>query len=657
MRKDRDLEWLVSDSQGAFAMGTALGVRTRKYHGFYMGIPGRTQTAYLADLEFECNGISLWPHLYWGPQGMVQNPDGEALSLSGEFKNRARGPAWQWKLAQGQLTFRVEAARPAGITVSWDWASHGDEPALLKVRGFWAMRDLHALGGQEWAWKCLDFNSRLRSASGGQGTIVSQAGDRVAFCYFRGPWQWKDHPLWYERFYYPIEIERGYEGQEDLYSAGVFEVILHPGESCEWWNSVDPGVFELGTPSEHFLQSSYPSRVFDFKMTHPAGIVAGFPWFGEWGRDTFVSLPGLAAAWLDGEAPSGEFKGSVPWIRELLNRWGSWIHTKGSLPNVLEANGQLQWDSCDATLWWCHSLSGLWTYTLVFQEFYPTLKLEFMSLLEEAIEAIAGGRHRFLKMRSDGLLEVTEAYTSWMDARIGGQPVTPRLGALPEINALWFQAIALYQLWGGHIRWLKGAGGLAGLGLRVLECGEPTRPNVVFMHSIPLAPSFVLSALGLPVDGCVESDLMRLYEEFWTPVGLRTLSLHDPRYLPFYRGHPTERDASYHQGPVWAWLGGHFEVACDRLSWIRSAKLTDPSGWASALLGAKTLPPTFLNQMPILGHIAELFDGDSPFAARGAPAQAWSLACLEEASARRRWKLDQKITVILMQYNKQGSFV
>jgi glycogen debranching enzyme len=163
------------------------------------------------------------------------------------------------------------------------------------------------------------------------------------------------------------------------------------------------------------------------------------------------------------------------------------------------------------------------------------------------------------------------------------------------------------------------------------ECGELERPNGVFLHSVPLAPSFVLR------DARALSERLRSIAALqWTPVGLRTLAPSSPDYKPAYQGGQPERDSMYHQGPPWAWLGGHFQMARARLA--RKAIVPDirfvsgSPGWG-----------------PIHGHIAELFDAEPPFAPRGAPAQAWSLACFEEAAARRRARVDAVLTRALAQ--------
>src|SRR5205823_4623140 len=155
-------------------------------------------------------------------------------------------------------------------------------------------------------------------------------------------------------------------------------------------------------------------------------------------------------------------------------------------------------------------------------------------------------------------------HSTWMDARVNGIAVTPRMGRLPEINALWFQARCLHALWLTENR--AGAdpallSQLEALGKQALECKEPHRPNTIFLHSLPLSPSFVMreqEALG--------ADLAGIAERFWTPVGLRTLDASDPHFHAHCVGNQDQRDFSYHQGPAWAWLGGHYLMARARLA-------------------------------------------------------------------------------------------
>jgi hypothetical protein len=210
--------------------------------------------------------------------------------------------------------------------------------------------------------------------------------------------------------------------------------------------------------------------------------------------------------------------------------------------------------------------------------------------------------------------------------------VTPRLGALPEINALWFQAHCLHWIWTKSKS--TDADEIKRLGKLVLGCKEVDRPNMIFLHSIPLAPSFVLNdsrSLG--------TDLKIALDKLWTPVGLRTLSPNHPGYRPRCEGDQTTRDQAYHQGPPWGWLGGHFEMARNRFMGALAGENPEDI--------KKTSQAEWNN--PIAGHLPELFDAEFPFTPRGTPAQAWSLACAEEATARRKGRVDAKLTQLLAQ--------
>jgi len=618
-------EWIVADQRGAFAMGTLEGVRTRKYHGFFMGVAGRTETAYLADLEIVCNGIALWPHFYAGPEGAVYFPDPSEQGVKGQAKILEDGsPHWKWRLPGGVLSFSVRALAPGGIRLEFQWQapkSRTPKNATLRIRGFFAMRNLHALGGETWEWHFSSSGEKERAL------VVCPNGTEV-YQYLRGNWNWLPEPQWNQNFHYLKEAERGYAANENLYSAGQLEVLLAPGEVCDWSMALDEN--DLGS-TYNYIPPRVVTRLEDFVLTRPAGIVAGFPWFGEWGRDTFVTLPGLVGAVLkdNGEGTSfGSIGGLESWIYEILHRWGSWIDRSGMLPNLIEKDGECQWQSCDATLWWCHSLASLWAYSLCPPYPFAELRLDFSGLLSRAIASIRESRHLFLKESPEGLLEVTAPHTSWMDAQVKGVPVTPRTGFLPEINALWFEARCLHGLWSEN-----GTGTeVKNLGNRVLQCQERGRPNRIFMHSLPLAPSFVLQSHAL-----AEQELTELAEKFWTPVGLRTLDPHDLQFRARCVGDPEQRDLSYHQGPAWGWLGGQFEIARDRLRGrSKESKHT-------------MFTRENLEDLPIEGHIPELFDAEPPFTPRGAPAQAWSLGCLEEAKARRRMRVDSKISKVLAQ--------
>jgi glycogen debranching enzyme len=613
-------EWLVADQQGGFAMGTPGGYRLRKYHGLYLGVASRSETAYLLDLEIECNGAKLWPHCFASSQGSVIAPDLSKIPAVQFTQNP--GPQWTWDLTLGRLTFSVEAGASGGISLKWTWSSAQAGQAELKIRPFVGLRSIHATGGLPWEWETLGSADRAR--------ILNPEGDALQFL-LEGGLQWRSDPIWYRDFRYPEEATRGYDCQEDLFSAGELSVVLRKGSSCGLVMSEKSECLDRyqNTPRQRRVAKKR-SPILDFVLNDPAGVVAGYPWFGEWGRDTFVSLPGIVSAMLrHSDSPEDVWR----WTHEVLSRWGELIPKFGMLPNLIDKEQTHQWESADATLWWCHSLASLWQMSLGSAPILDRVR-EFSDQLDQAIHSIRTGKHLFLEEAPSGLLNVTQPHTTWMDARVNGSAVTPRTGFLPEINALWFQALCLQALWSEGDKETRSDDfeKLTTLARDVLQCREPDRPNSVFLHSLPLAPSFFIKDQDL-----LRSELAHLSELFWTPVGLRTLSPRHPDYQPHCVGTQEQRDRAYHQGPVWGWLGGHFEMARARLK----------TNSEEALSQSRMLTPEILKAVPIEGHVPELFDAEPPFTARGAPAQAWSLACLEESASRKRYRLDSKLTQVL----------
>jgi hypothetical protein len=627
-------EWLVVDGRGAFAMGSVHGPRVRKYHGFFLGISGRSEASFISDMSFELDGKDLWPHFYREqgeiPQGVVFPP------ITARYEPAFGFPSWVWDLSGGHLSFSVEACDPGGISLSWRWKAHQSAfsamPKKLDVRLLAGMRPLHSLGGQQWNWEAR--GDRLQISS---PVPDEERTERWIEARLEGRWSKRDAPLWYENFYYSEECARGYPAQESLFSAGILSVHLdeaHPVASLVFAERGE----DLGSGNirrlPHKRKTTDP--VFDFMLTDPPGVVAGFPWFGEWGRDTFISLPGIVGRSLRGRNLGVENEQKVcGWAIELLSGWGKWISLSGMLPNVIEKGGSHQWQSADATLWWTHSLASLWAMSIADPRMaagpLATLKTRFLPLLESAIRAIRTGQHLFLRTQGENeRLEVLEAHTTWMDARVDELAVTPRAGALPEINALWFQARVLRALWSGGIHSFAGVENWA---RDALSCREPDRPNTVFLYSLPLAPAYILSLLEGDtgdIEGA-KSALSEIRKKFWTPVGLRSLAQTHPNYRAVYAGTQRERDLSYHQGPVWGWLGGHYEMAARRFG--PEVPMREP--------GASEPRPLLLST--IEGHLAEIYDPEPPYAPRGAPAQAWSLACHEEAKVMAEMEVDLEI--------------
>jgi predicted glycogen debranching enzyme len=352
-------------------------------------------------------------------------------------------------------------------------------------------------------------------------------------------------------------------------------------------------------------------------------VIAGYPWFSDWGRDTMIALPGLTLA-----------TGRVDIAASVLRTFAGFV-SQGMLPNRFPDTGEPpEYNTVDASLWFfvaVHEYLRASGDRAFAAEIYPTLK-------DMVGWHVRGTRFGIGMDPADGLLKAGEAgvQLTWMDAKVGDWVVTPRIGKPVEINALWFNAVSIlrdlsaeldqaqdqieYGALAGRIRasfepafWFDDGGYLYDVIGGPEGDADPTgcrrdaslRPNQIFALSLPHA---------LLAGGKARRVLDVCIAELWTPVGLRSLAPRDSRYIGRYLGGPAERDGAYHQGTVWTWLLGplataHFRVHQD----------------AAAALDLLRAIPAHLREACV-GQISEIMDGDPPFEPRGCFAQAWGVA-------------------------------
>jgi predicted glycogen debranching enzyme len=352
-------------------------------------------------------------------------------------------------------------------------------------------------------------------------------------------------------------------------------------------------------------------------------IIAGYPWFTDWGRDTFISLPGLALATHRPEIARGI-------ILEFSNHI-----SEGMLPNRFPDAGEtVEYNTVDDTLWYFESIRA-------YVEATGDIALikQLYSKLSEIITWHLRGTRYAISVDTDGLLSAGEpgVQLTWMDAKVGDKVVTPRTGKAVEIQALWYNALCVMSEFAetfGHdedARKFKSMAELAELSFNALfwnddedclydvvcdgETDASIRPNQIL--AVSLKHSMLDDERSRAIVDKVEGELL-------TPVGLRSLSPRDPQYVPYYLGSPYERDSAYHQGTVWAWLIGPFidayrHVYPDRIDQVNEMI----AGFHDHLLQAG------------LGQISEIFDAEWPHTPRGCPAQAWSVAELLRVLSER----------------------
>ena len=624
-------EWLEPDGLGGFASGTASGPRTRRYHALLLtselGPTGRRVLVNGLDafVDTPAGTFALSSQNY---QPGVTTPGGVECIRSFAMEP---WPCWEFALPDGTRVAQ-EIFVPKGLRATVvRWRLLTAKPGVtLRVRPFLSNRDYHALHHANGAFR---FDTEIL---GEQATWRPYDGAPAIHALTNA--RYTHEPHWYRNFLYAEESARGLDDTEDLASPGTFAWDLSAQEAVLIFAD-DSARAELRNGSQgivvtaaaHAQREEKRRAAFQSPLHRAADaylvakgaaqtIVAGYPWFTDWGRDTFIALRGLCLA-----------TGRLGDARGILVSWAGAI-SEGMVPNRFPDYGaQPEFNAVDASLW----------FVVATHEFLATAeRTNFLiasadrERLHAAIKAIVEGyargtRHR-IKMDDDGLLAAGEpgVQLTWMDAKVGDWIVTPRIGKPVEVQALWLNALHIAARIAPQ-KWQAGlARGTAAFRARFwneeLGClydvidvdHEPgridasIRPNQIFaVGGLPFA--LLAGDRAARVVASVERDLL-------TPLGLRTLSPHDAAYRPRCEGGVIARDGAYHQGTVWPWLIGAFVEA-----WLNVHGAT-PTNRATAR--TRFLAPLRQHlESAALGHISEIADGTAPHTPRGCPWQAWSL--------------------------------
>ena len=603
-------EWLEPDGLGGFAMGCADGIRTRRYHGLLLAAtrPPDGRMLLVADLEVSIETASgrfaLSSHRY---RGDVVHPDGAAHLAAFAWQP---WPAWTWRLPDGTaIACELGVADGAPhVALRWRRAA-GTGPAKLVVRPLLAGRDYHALHHENGAFR---FDAEARG-----DRVTWRPYDGVPAIVARGNGRYEHAPDWYRRFVLAAERERGLDFEEDLATPGAFAFDLAAGAAqlafaADGAFAGEPFRERALDPLERAAAQYLVARGRGRSSASPGNtVIAGYPWFADWGRDTFISLRGLCLV-----------TRKLDIALRILLEWAGAV-SEGMLPNRYgEHDARPEYNTVDAALWFAIAADAY------------TAAAGPERALDDAIAAIVAGyargtRHR-IAASDDGLLACGEpgVQLTWMDAKVGDDVITPRIGKPVEIQALWLNALAIAGR--RDARWLatyeRGRAafverfwdGELGQLHDVVDCDHVAgavdracRPNQIFaVGGLPL---------GLLDDVRARAVVARAFAKLWTPAGPRSLAPDDPKYRGRYTGDGGTRDRCYHNGPVWPWLAGAFVEA-----WLRVHGGTDA---AKREARARFLEPLLARrELAGLGHLPEICDGDAPHVARGCPFQAWSLA-------------------------------
>jgi predicted glycogen debranching enzyme len=628
--KRKDDEWLETDGLGGFASGTVAGIRTRRYHALLLTATnppsGRVVlvNGFNASVETAGGCFSLSSQLY-NPD--VVHPDGAARLE--QFKAEP-WPQWIYRLEDGsKIQFEIFACNGASVTVLVWRLLTATKKAILSLRLFLSGRDYHSMHRENGAFQFEPHVEGKRLVwhlySGLPGIIALANGE------------YHHQPDWYRNFLYEQERARGLDFIEDLAAPGLFRYdlaraeavcilaaegfengLLAPDDSAEKV-AADLRRSELRRRQKFSLPLERSADAYLVKRGGGKTIVAGYPWFTDWGRDTFIALRGLCLA-------NERFYEA----RDILLQWAG-VVSEGMLPNRFPDRGdQPEYNSVDASLW----------YIIAVHDYLETIRTRGGKVsdpqrkaLRQAVEAILAGYSqgtRFgIHMDQDGLLAsgVPGMQLTWMDSKIGDWVVTPRIGKPVEIQALWLNALWIGSQFSAH--WQEFfALGRESFARRFWNDRDGYLYDVVDVDhqagkvDALFRPNQIFAIGGLPISLITgeraETILEAVTQRLWTPLGLRSLAPGEPGYASRYEGGVRDRDTVYHQGTVWPWLLGSFVEA-----WVRVHGDSD-----DAKREART---RFL--MPIrehlnsagLGHVSEIADADAPHIPRGCPFQAWSV--------------------------------
>lgn len=616
-------EWLVADGLGGYAMGTVAGLRTRRYHGLLV-VAGETPASRrvgLASLDPAVVLPSGARVRLGGHEWTSGDVDPRGFELLERFDLTDGLPRWRWRI--GDVVIERELAAVHGrpcVAVVHRLVTGG--PVRLELAAACTWRDAH---GER---RADGPTPRMDAVADG---AVIEGAVRLA-----GP-GWEPAGQWWLGAHHREEAARGLNPDEDLWYAGSFAGALdRPGDTVSVLAWADdpaaeppPGpdvvaaararnraVVAAARPADP-VEATLVLAADAFVVRNRRGpdVVAGYPWFGAWSRDTMISYEGLFLR--TGRADEG---------RELLRSYAATL-SEGMLANTADT-GRVEYNTVDGTLWFLHAVSR---HVAVTGD--TDLAAELLPALRGVVDAhVAGTRFGIAVDAADGLLTqgAPGIALTWMDARVYGVPVTPRTGKPVEVNALWINGLAglaelaeaagqdAAELWRLHDRalgafrdrfpaptgWLHDVVDAPApaypLGGAAFHDDDALRPNQLLAWSLPHAP--------LDPD---EPTLRRVAAELLTPLGPRSLSPEAPEFVGRHRGGPAERDSAYHQGTVWPWLLGPFVDAC------RRAKLPVDE----LFVGVEAHLAEFG-----LGSVSETAEGLPPHRATGCPFQAWSVA-------------------------------
>jgi len=616
-------EFIRSNRAGSYSSSTLVFCNTRKYHGLLIApvdnlegdrhvlLSSLDETIVERDNEF-----NLGIHKY---QGDIFNPRGHKY-----IRDFEADPAPTAYYRVGGVVLKKEsilAEKEQQVLLRYTIVE-SDMPIKLRFRPFLAFRNAHSLSKAN-----LYANTRVKFVQNGIKARLYE-GYPYLFMQFSKEAEFIPVPDWYYDIEYFKEMRRGYDYKEDLFVPGYFEMTARKGDVIVFSASTaEARTDQLKRKFTYELSRRIPRNSFKNCLLNSAQqffvrkdkkteIIAGFHWFGSWGRDTFISLPGLTLS-----------AGDIKTCKEVLDTQVGKIRN-GLFPNI-DNPDEPAFNSADAPLWFFWAVQQYARATKKYSEIWDS----YGNAMKSVLSSNRSGTSYNIKMHENGLIFAGEPgrAVTWMDAVVYGKPVTPRIGFAVEINALWYNAVMFtlelakkhkdkefLKEWESlpeltrnsfnNMFWDSGQGYLADVA-DYDKKDWSLRPNQIIAASLEYSP--IDNSIKKAVLNVVERDLL-------TTRGLRTLSPKNEKYIGQCRGSQEQRDNAYHQGTVWPWL---LQPYCE--AYISLYKESGVSLLAKIIQDFEPV----INELGI-GTIPEIFDGDPPHKPRGAISQAWSVAAL-----------------------------
>lgn len=626
-------EWLLTNGTGGFASGTVVGCNTRRYHGLLCAatLPpvGRMMMLSRIGEIITFDGRSDRPHETSISQfGNNFHPRGDRYLTEFQLGSTA---VWTYDVEGATLTKELKLLHGRSVAaVRYTLQTARAESATLSLLPFLAVRDFHTL--RRGSGPCFNV-----SQTSPQQIVVRDGHNAVYLRGMAGDFRFVPQTDWWFGQTYPLETERGQDDTEDLFTPGRFVTWTDANGRAQItiWASLD----SLDKPNWDDAANNARASALEAQARHVSAgtrttsqtvrrllraaddfvvrrrgangvwgttIIAGYPWFSDWGRDTMISLPGLLLT-----------PGRFDEAKSVLEIFAHYV-SEGMIPNRFDDyTNEPTYNTVDASLWFVHACYEYLKCSKDDQTFTRTL----LPACRAVIEGYKAGTRYGIRMDPrDGLITQGDAHTqlTWMDAQCGEVVFTPRHGKAVEINALWYHVLRLsgedaladkVEQAFTETFWIDGVKGLADVVSDDGRRDESIRPNQIMAVSLPH------SALSREHQRAVVDVVRR---ELLTPVGLRTLATSDPGFRAKYTGPQWLRDQAYHNGAIWPWLMGAFLDAYLRVHDHDSASVDQARRWLSPLIDQL--------EQGCIGSLNEIYEADPPHRPVGAYAQAWSVA-------------------------------